>query len=78
MRHRAILHSAFGIFLCERQFGITITNSEGRKVSVRDIGEDHVVEDLGFIPTLERWLQHLPMEEWMMGSLRGNQSDDDT
>jgi hypothetical protein len=71
MRHRAILHSSFGIFLLEQQFGHNITNSDGRKVSVRDVGEDHVVEDLGFIPTLERWLQHLPIEEWMLGSLRG-------
>lgn len=71
MRHRAILHSSFGIFLLEQQFGHNITNSDGKRVSVRDIGEDHVVEDLGFIPTLERWLQHLPIEEWMLGSLRG-------
>lgn len=71
VRHRAILHSAFGIFLLEQQFGKTITNSDGKVVSVRDIGEDHVVEDLGFIPTVERWLQRLPLEAWMMGSLRG-------
>lgn len=71
VRHRAILHSSFGIFLLEQQFGVTITNSDGRKVSVRDIGEDHVVEDLGFIPTLERWLQFLPLEDWHMGAMRG-------
>lgn len=70
MRHRAVLHSAFGIFLLERVFGTTITNSDGKKVCVRDIGEDHVIEDLGFIPTMERWLKHLPMEEWMFGSRR--------
>jgi hypothetical protein len=70
MRHRAILHSAFGIFVLERVFGTYIVNSDGRKVSVRDIGEDHVVEDLGFIPTLEKWLKHMPMEDWMFGSGR--------
>lgn len=72
MRHRAILHSSFGIFLLEQQFGVTITNSDGKKISVRDVGEDHVMEDLGFIPTVERWLQHLPIEEWMLGSMRGD------
>jgi len=77
IRHRAVLHSAFGIFLLEKQFGTTITNSDGRKISVRDIGEDHVMEDLGFIPTLERWLQYLPIEEWHMGSLRGSNYEDD-
>lgn len=76
MRHRAVLHSSFGIFMLEQQFGVTITNSDGRKISVRDIGEDHVMEDLGFIPTLERWLQHLPLETWMMGSMRGSDEED--
>jgi hypothetical protein len=71
MRHRAILHSSFGIFLLEQQFGQVMTNSDGRIISVRDVGEDHVVDDLGFIPTIERWLQQLPIEEWMLGSLRG-------
>lgn len=66
-RHRAVLHSTYGIFLVERVFGTYITNSEGRQVSVRDIGEDHVVEDCGFIPTIERWLRALPVEPWMRG-----------
>lgn len=76
VRHRAVLHSAFGIFIAEQVFGTTITNSDGRKVSVRDIGEDHVVEDLGFIPTLERWLQYLPIEDWMTGEYRGRGTDE--
>jgi hypothetical protein len=70
MRHRAILHSSFGIFLAERMFGKTITNSEGKVISVRDIGEDHVIEDLGFIPTMEKWLKNLPKEDWMNGAIR--------
>lgn len=70
VRHRAILHSSFGIFMLERVFGTTITNSEGRKVNVRDVGEDHVIEDLGFIPTPERWLKNLPLEDWMGGARR--------
>lgn len=70
MRHRAILHSSFGIFIAERVFGTTITNSAGREVCVRDICEQHVMEDLGFIPTMERWLRNMPREEWMFGSRR--------
>jgi hypothetical protein len=72
VRHRAILHSAFGIFMLERVFGTTITNSDGKKVNVRDLGEDHVIEDLGFIPTVERWLKNTPIESWMGGAVRGN------
>jgi hypothetical protein len=65
VRHRAILHSSFGIFLLEKVFGDYITNSEGRKVCVRDLGEEHVIEDMGTIPTMERWLRNLPIEDWM-------------
>lgn len=67
VRHRAILHNSFGIFLVEKVFGTTITNSDGKVVSVRDIGEDHVMEDCGAIPTIEQWLKDLPVKGWMGG-----------
>lgn len=65
IKHRCILHNSFGIFLAERVFGTYITNSDNKKVSVRDIGEDHVIEDLGHIPTIEKWLQNMEIEHWM-------------
>lgn len=68
MRHRAILHNAFGIFLCEQQFGTYRVNSDGRRYSVRDIGEDHVLEDLGTIPTLEKCLGDMPHKLWLSGA----------
>ena len=58
-RHRALRHHAEGIFLCERIFGAAITNSEGKKVPVRYIGEQHVREDLGRIPTAQDWLSQI-------------------
>lgn len=67
MRHRALLHNSWGIFLCEEWFGHTITNSIGREVSVRDIDEAHVLEDLGFIPTPQDYLQNMPMLPWLGG-----------
>lgn len=70
VRHRAILHSALGIFLLEQVHGTYITNSDGAEVSVRSVGEDHVLQDLGFIPTVERWLAKLPFEPWMGGAER--------
>lgn len=65
IKHRAILHNTFGIFLCEKLFGVFITNSDGKKISVRDVAEDHVVEDMGFIPTLEKWLGEMEIKDWM-------------
>lgn len=63
--HRAILHSSFGIFLCEQVFGHYINNSRNEMVCVRDIGEQHVVEDLGFIPTVCDYLENLEYQPWM-------------
>ena len=67
MRHRVILHNSFGIFLGEQVFGATIENSDGKTVSVRDILEKHVVEDLGFIPSLERALSSTKLEKFIVG-----------
>lgn len=56
IRHRAILHNSFGIFLTEKIFGVSIKNSNGKDIPVREIAEKHVIEDLGFIPTVKDWL----------------------
>ena len=56
-RHRALRHHAEGIFMLERFFGPTITLSTGRVVPVRLIGEQHVREDLGFIPSFADWVR---------------------
>jgi hypothetical protein len=66
-RHRALRHHSEGIFLCEEIFGISITNSEGKEVPVRYIGEQHVKEDLGRIPTAQDWLTQIKPERWMYG-----------
>lgn len=70
MRHRSLLHNSFGCFLVEQVFGTTITNSEGKKVCTRDLAEDHIIEDLGFIPTVEHWLKNMTMQDWMFGGRR--------
>jgi hypothetical protein len=64
-RHRALRHHAEGIFLCERIFGNTITISTGRRIPVRWIGEQHVREDMGRIPTAQDWLECMRPEAWM-------------
>ena len=70
-RHRALLHNSFVIMpggILERIFGVTITNSDGRKISVRDIGEQHILEDFGgrFIPSAQDYLQEIEIKEWMV------------
>ncbi len=67
MRHRALLHSSFGIYITEKVFGINIKNSDGKLVSVRDIAEQHVIDDMGTIPTVQDYLQGLPFYDWLGG-----------
>ena len=64
-RHRALRHHAEGVFMLERFFGPTITISTGRVVPVRFIGEQHVREDLGFIPSFADWVKAIRPEPWM-------------
>ncbi len=70
VRHRAMLHNAWGIYIVERVFGITFVNSDGKTVSVRDVAEKHVLEDMGTIPTLSDWLRTMPLADWMGGISR--------
>lgn len=72
IRHRAILHSSFGCFLVEQMFGRTRTNSAGITYSPRDIAEDHIIQDLGFIPTPSHYLDHMELQPWMSGTQKHN------
>lgn len=75
-RHRALRHHSAGIFEAEREFGVEITNSAGRRVPVRFIGEQHVLEDLGRIPTVADWLMNIQPHSWMFGEQRKGVEDD--
>lgn len=70
-RHRALRHHAEGIFECERAFGVTIRNSDGKDVPVRPVAEQHVREDCGgIIPNAADWLRGIPHQPWMNRPLR--------
>jgi hypothetical protein len=69
-RHRALRHHTQGIFEAERVFGPTIPNSDGKLIPTRILGEQHVREDCGRIPTLADWLGKIPGERWMVDSVK--------
>ena len=67
-RHRLIFHTTYGACkLIPMIFGPTITNSDGNKVSTKDIAERHILEDFGhkFIPTLQDYVENMTLEHWM-------------
>lgn len=68
-RHRALRHHTEGIQMAAQLFGDdkdkTITNSNGRKIPVIWIGEQHVSEDMGFLPSFGDWAKNIQCEAWM-------------
>lgn len=71
-RHRALYHHAEGIWLMQELFGrtISIRKGTGIEIPVRLIAEQHILEDLGFIPSVADYYRNLPLETWMSGSRR--------
>jgi len=75
-RHRTLTHNSWFISAdgpLEKIFGPVIMNSDGREVSVRDIGEQHILEDFGmkFIPTAQDYLQEMEIKSWMNNGKEG-------
>lgn len=72
-RHRALTHNSWFIFVVERVFGHTIENSGGMNISVRDICEQHVLEDFGgkYIPTAADYLEGMEFQPWMNNGVEG-------
>lgn len=67
VRHRALFHSSFGCFIVEQIFGVIATNSDGKDYSPRDIAEQHILEDLGKIPSVSDYLSLMEIQSWMGG-----------
>lgn len=68
VRHRALLHNQFGLMLVERLFGLVRTNSDGRTYSPRAVAEGHIVADLGRLPSVQDYFNHLELKPWMSGT----------
>jgi hypothetical protein len=65
-RHRALRHHSQGVFECERVFGTSIRNSDGKLIPVRYIAELHIREDCGgIVPSVSDWLSRIRREAWM-------------
>lgn len=73
-RHRALTHTSWFLStILEKVFGVVLVNSEGNEVSVRDIGEQHILEDFGgrFIPSAQDYLEGMDFQDWMLNGKTG-------
>lgn len=67
-RHRVLTHTMFWIQeVMIPLYGQTLTNSDGKIVSVKDVCEQHILEDYRhkFIPTPQDFIQEMEFKEWM-------------
>ena len=75
-RHRALRHHAEGIALMETIFRLALDlhDADGaivKTIPTRWVGEQHVLEDLGRIPTAADWLREIRPQTWMNAPARG-------
>lgn len=71
MRHRSIMHNAMGVMIAEMAFGPfqSFLKADGTvaNVATRAICERHILEDVGFLPTVADYLESLVLQDWMTG-----------
>ncbi len=76
-RHRALTHTLFWVReVMLPIFGSVMVNSDGKEVSVKDVCEQHILEDFcqKFIPTVQDFLIHMDAQLWMQNGLDVPQS----
>lgn len=67
-RHRALLHNTFGIHIFEQLMGASFRRkSDGVEVCTRTVITQHIMEDLGAVPTPGEFLREMPLKCWMAG-----------
>lgn len=71
-RGRVLTHTMFWIKeVMIPLFGSYITLSNGKRVSVKDICEQHILEDfrMKFIPTPQDFIQEMEYKKWMQNGM---------
>lgn len=67
-RHRVLTHNIWFItVILPKVFGHQRENSDGKKYNVKDIGEQHCLEDFRhkFIPTAQDYIEEMTIQPWM-------------
>lgn len=75
VRHRSLYHHTTGVWLAQRIFGrvIFVPKANGfgvNEIPVRLIAEQHILEDLGWLPSPADYIDGMPIKAWMSGSQR--------
>lgn len=73
-RHRAYLHNSQGPWVAQQVFGVSrslekwpLGSGKMVDITVREIAESHIIEDLGWIPSPADWSSCMECKVWMGG-----------
>lgn len=69
-RHRALYHHTEGVWLAQKIFGRTVQVAEHKVVPVRLVAEQHILEDLGWLPSPKDYWDNMELKPWMGGKLK--------
>ena len=67
-RHRVYRHHTLGIAESVREFGpylLIVDKGRERRVPVHYIGNQHCLEDMACVPTLQDWIAGMQIKSWM-------------
>ena len=68
-RHRTVTHNIwFCVNVIPKIFGEQRKNSDKNKYSTKDVAEMHCIEDMGYVPTIQDYLENMKITDWMKGS----------
>lgn len=71
VRHRSLYHHTEGVWLCQQIFGRVIkAGQRGIEVPVRLIAEQHILEDLGWLPSPQDYISSMELKPWMGGKIQ--------
>mgnify|MGYP000004706007 CR=1 FL=1 len=76
-RHRILTHTSFWIHeVMIPIYGYMFKNSDGKDVSIKDVCEQHILEDFAmkFIPTPQDFIENMNFQDWMQNGLKGTPS----
>lgn len=68
-RHRTVTHNIwFCVNVIPKIFGEQRKNSDKKKYSTKDVAEMHCIEDMGYVPTIQDYLENMKITDWMKGN----------
>ncbi len=65
-RYRRVLHNSWGVSMAVEAFGLLLTcASDQAELPVQLLAEQHILQEMPAVPTLEASLEGITLQRWM-------------